>query len=170
MGGALAAVLVNFYVLCLSALLMGGATGGASIALQRHVGRAHGRITRHELPDELVVVGDLADAGVLDRVLDETHRGEEGVDRDDADRLVEEMAAEHDNADDITSEATDALAAIIRETMEQEADEALRGRETGSFADMINNGMREINFAEIAAGYVESVEIPAKDPDTETQA
>jgi predicted MFS family arabinose efflux permease len=39
-GGVLAAVFVNFYVLCLSALLMGGAMGGASIALQRHVGRA----------------------------------------------------------------------------------------------------------------------------------
>ncbi|MEY4345523.1 MAG: hypothetical protein RL032_1355 [Pseudomonadota bacterium] len=39
-GGTLSAVFVNFYVLCLSALLMGGATGGASIALQRHVGRA----------------------------------------------------------------------------------------------------------------------------------
>ena len=39
-GGAMAAVFVNFYVLCITALLMGGATGGASIALQRHVGRA----------------------------------------------------------------------------------------------------------------------------------
>jgi MFS family permease len=39
--GALLAVLwPQFWVLCLSALLMGGATGAASIALQRHVGRA----------------------------------------------------------------------------------------------------------------------------------
>ena len=30
----------SFPVLCLSALLTGGATGAASIALQRHVGRA----------------------------------------------------------------------------------------------------------------------------------
>ena len=42
--GALAAVLwPRFEVLCLTALCMGGATGSASIALQRHVGRAaHG--------------------------------------------------------------------------------------------------------------------------------
>jgi len=39
--GALAAVLwPRFEVLCLTALCMGGATGAASIALQRHVGRA----------------------------------------------------------------------------------------------------------------------------------
>jgi len=39
--GALLAVLFpRFEVLCLSALCMGGATGAASIALQRHVGRA----------------------------------------------------------------------------------------------------------------------------------
>ncbi len=39
--GALAAVLwPRFEVLCLTALCMGGATGSASIALQRHVGRA----------------------------------------------------------------------------------------------------------------------------------
>jgi MFS family permease len=39
--GALLAVLFpRFEVLCLSALCMGGATGSASIALQRHVGRA----------------------------------------------------------------------------------------------------------------------------------
>lgn len=39
--GALLAVLwPQFWVLCCSALLMGGATGAASIALQRHVGRA----------------------------------------------------------------------------------------------------------------------------------
>ncbi|MFZ2305767.1 MAG: MFS transporter [Rhodoferax sp.] len=39
--GALLAVLwPQFWVLCLGALLMGGATGAASIALQRHVGRA----------------------------------------------------------------------------------------------------------------------------------
>lgn len=39
--GAMAAVLwPRFEVLCLTALCMGGATGSASIALQRHVGRA----------------------------------------------------------------------------------------------------------------------------------
>ncbi len=39
--GALLAVLwPQFWVLCVGALLMGGATGAASIALQRHVGRA----------------------------------------------------------------------------------------------------------------------------------
>ena len=41
-GAALAAALPVFPVLCLSALLTGGATGGAVIALQRHVGRAAG--------------------------------------------------------------------------------------------------------------------------------
>lgn len=42
-GGGLAAVLPSFATLCFSALLMGAATGAASIALQRHVGRAaHG--------------------------------------------------------------------------------------------------------------------------------
>jgi MFS family permease len=39
-GAGLAAVLPSFPVLCLSALLTGGATGAASLALQRHVGRA----------------------------------------------------------------------------------------------------------------------------------
>ena len=39
-GAALAAAFPIFPVLCLSALLTGGATGAASIALQRHVGRA----------------------------------------------------------------------------------------------------------------------------------
>lgn len=43
LGGGLAALLPHFAMLCLSALLMGAATGAASIALQRHVGRAaHG--------------------------------------------------------------------------------------------------------------------------------
>jgi len=39
-GAILAVLWPQFEVLCLSALLMGGATGTASIALQRHVGRA----------------------------------------------------------------------------------------------------------------------------------
>ena len=39
-GAALAVMWPQFWVLCLGALLMGGATGAASIALQRHVGRA----------------------------------------------------------------------------------------------------------------------------------
>ena len=39
-GGALALAFPLFPVLCLSALLTGGATGVASISLQRHVGRA----------------------------------------------------------------------------------------------------------------------------------
>ncbi|VTU38570.1 multidrug resistance protein [Variovorax sp. PBS-H4] len=39
-GAALAAILPSFPVLCLAALLTGGATGAAVIALQRHVGRA----------------------------------------------------------------------------------------------------------------------------------
>jgi MFS family permease len=40
LGAALAVVWPQFWVLCLGALLMGGATGAASIAMQRHVGRA----------------------------------------------------------------------------------------------------------------------------------
>ena len=40
LGAGLAAALPVFPVLCLAALLTGGATGAASIALQRHVGRA----------------------------------------------------------------------------------------------------------------------------------
>jgi MFS family permease len=39
-GAMLAVLWPQFWVLCLSALLMGGSTGSASIALQRHVGRA----------------------------------------------------------------------------------------------------------------------------------
>ncbi len=39
LGAALPVVWPHFGVLCLTALLMGGATGAASIALQRHVGR-----------------------------------------------------------------------------------------------------------------------------------
>ena len=39
-GAALAAAFPVFPVLCVSALMTGGATGAASIALQRHVGRA----------------------------------------------------------------------------------------------------------------------------------
>ena len=44
-GAALAAAFPYFSVLCLAALLTGGATGAASIALQRHVGRAAGNST-----------------------------------------------------------------------------------------------------------------------------
>ena len=40
LGAAIAAAFPVFPVLCLSALMTGGATGAASIALQRHVGRA----------------------------------------------------------------------------------------------------------------------------------
>lgn len=40
LGGGLAAAVPHFLMLCLSALLMGGATGIAIVALQRHVGRA----------------------------------------------------------------------------------------------------------------------------------
>ena len=40
LGASLTVVWPRFEVLCLSALLLGGATGAASIALQRHVGRA----------------------------------------------------------------------------------------------------------------------------------
>jgi MFS family permease len=40
LGAAIAVALPVFPVLCLSALMTGGATGAASIALQRHVGRA----------------------------------------------------------------------------------------------------------------------------------
>lgn len=40
LGAAIAVVFPVFPVLCLSALMTGGATGAASIALQRHVGRA----------------------------------------------------------------------------------------------------------------------------------
>ncbi|MEY4883813.1 MAG: hypothetical protein RIS34_1667 [Pseudomonadota bacterium] len=40
MGAALAVAFPVFPVLCISALMTGGATGAASIALQRHVGRA----------------------------------------------------------------------------------------------------------------------------------
>jgi len=39
-GAGLAAAFPNFPMLCLAALLTGGATGAAAIALQRHVGRA----------------------------------------------------------------------------------------------------------------------------------
>src|SRR3954462_10425685 len=39
-GAGIAVLLPTFPVLCISALLTGGATGAASIALQRHVGRA----------------------------------------------------------------------------------------------------------------------------------
>ncbi len=40
LGAGLAALVPHFAVLCLGALLMGGATGVAIVALQRHVGRA----------------------------------------------------------------------------------------------------------------------------------
>lgn len=40
LGGGLAVAMPQFPVLCASALLMGGATGVAIVALQRHVGRA----------------------------------------------------------------------------------------------------------------------------------
>jgi MFS family permease len=45
-GGALAVAFPVFPVLCATALLTGGATGAASIALQRHVGRAAGGATQ----------------------------------------------------------------------------------------------------------------------------
>lgn len=46
LGAGLAALFPVFGVLCLAALLTGGATGAASIALQRHVGRAAGGATQ----------------------------------------------------------------------------------------------------------------------------
>lgn len=46
LGAGLAAAFPHFLVLCLAALLTGGATGAASIALQRHVGRAAGSSTQ----------------------------------------------------------------------------------------------------------------------------
>jgi MFS family permease len=45
-GGGLAVAFPVFPVLCLTALLTGGATGVAAIALQRHVGRAAGGATQ----------------------------------------------------------------------------------------------------------------------------
>lgn len=45
-GAGMAVVSPVFPVLCISALLTGGATGAASIALQRHVGRAAGDATQ----------------------------------------------------------------------------------------------------------------------------
>ena len=45
-GAGLAVAFPVFPVLCLSALLTGGATGAASIALQRHAGRAAGNSTQ----------------------------------------------------------------------------------------------------------------------------
>jgi MFS family permease len=45
-GAGLAAAFPNFGMLCVAALLTGGATGAASIALQRHVGRAAGNSTQ----------------------------------------------------------------------------------------------------------------------------
>ena len=45
LGVGLAAAFPIFPVLCISALMTGGATGAASIALQRHVGRAAGGAT-----------------------------------------------------------------------------------------------------------------------------
>jgi len=45
LGAGLAVAFPVFPVLCLSALMTGGATGAASIALQRHVGRAAGSPT-----------------------------------------------------------------------------------------------------------------------------
>ena len=50
---------------------------------QGHV-RADGAVGP-DFQNQLVVVGPLADAGFLDVVLDADHRGEAGVDRDDAD-------------------------------------------------------------------------------------
>src|SRR5258708_9158086 len=47
-----------------------------------------------DLEDELVVIGDLADAGVLDRIADEADRGEERVDRDE-DRKSTRLNSSH---------------------------------------------------------------------------
>src|SRR3954452_23265680 len=51
-------------------------------------GRRVDRPVRLDVERELVVVGALADAGLLDRVGDAPHRREDRVDGDDADRLV----------------------------------------------------------------------------------
>src|SRR6476661_6437563 len=51
-------------------------------------GRRVDRPVGLDVERELVVVGALADAGLLDRVGDAPHRREDRVDRDDADRLV----------------------------------------------------------------------------------
>src|SRR5581483_12461889 len=56
-------------------------------------GVAHGLLRRHravgpDLDDQAVVIGRLPDTGLLDREVRLLDRGEDGVDRDDLDRLA----------------------------------------------------------------------------------
>ncbi|MDP3653718.1 MAG: MFS transporter [Rhodoferax sp.] len=59
-GAALAMVFPVFAVLCVSALMTGGATGAASIALQRHVGRAAGNATELKRVFSWLAIGPAA--------------------------------------------------------------------------------------------------------------
>jgi len=74
-------------------MLLADAVEHVEVVLEDRGGLLEGVIGRDaavgpDFEDELVVVGDLADAGVFDRVTDEAHRAEERIDRDDADGLV----------------------------------------------------------------------------------
>lgn len=59
-GAGLAVVFPVFPVLCLAALLTGGATGAASIALQRHVGRAADGVTELKRVFSWLAIGPAA--------------------------------------------------------------------------------------------------------------
>ena len=74
-------------------VLLAHAVEHVEVVLEDRGGLLEGVVRRDaavgpDFEDQLVVIGDLADAGVLDGVTDEADGAEEGIDRDDADRLV----------------------------------------------------------------------------------
>ena len=76
-----------------SIVLLADAVEDVEVVLEDRGGLFEGVVRRDaavgpDLEDELVVIGDLADAGVLDRVPDEADGTEKRIDRDDADRLL----------------------------------------------------------------------------------
>ena len=74
-------------------MLLADAVEHVEVVLEDGGGLLEGIVRRDaavgpDLEDQLVVIGDLADTGVLDRTAGQAHGAEKGIDRDDADRLV----------------------------------------------------------------------------------
>ena len=73
---------------------------------------------------------------------------------EDAERCAED-------ADGDMDAATDALAGVIRETIESHMEETTGA--SGFAADIVNAALREINYEEIAQRYIDEVEIELTD-------
>jgi hypothetical protein len=76
---------------------------------------------------------------------------------EDSARECVEKAIEDDKGD-IRDEATDALASVLESHFDEMAEEWMP-KQAGFFADLINAGLREVNWHEMARHAVDDVEI-----------